>query len=173
MNEDPRAEMMRSRQEFIDGKETDRQKSMERRVMSQLMTAYGVKRKKWIIREIQEKGHTLTWLWDQHPDVPIKLIARHIYRWSLLEIFTRPTKSPVYEAFEDAFDTYPDDWVGAVFHADKLGEMIIHNWPRKFPGTCIVPPCSANYGPLIIQQFKHFIPRLRDEWDPVGYPLEV
>ena len=170
---DPREALMRNRREYADERQSERQKSMERKAMSQIMSAYGVRNKKYIIRDAQKDGHTLSWLWDKHPDSPVKLIARHIYKWSWVEMFTRFTKTPVFEAFEDAVDTYPEHYVGAVFHAGGLGDMVVHNWTAEFKGTLIVPPCPKQYGRIIVQQFKYFVQALREEWNPIGYPLEV
>jgi len=164
---DERDEFIASRQKYFDGRQNDRQDAMERRAISQLLTAVGFKgSRKWVFK----KG--LTWFWtEQYPDMPVPFIARHIEKWSFDELFTRFTKTPVYEAIQDAEDAFDSYRVGAVFHAGRLGEMVIHNMVNASVGKRIVIPCHRDT--YIIEPYKGFLVWLLDIWGPMGGPLEA
>ncbi len=164
--------MLRGQQAYIDERESARQESIEKTALGRILTAYG--RNKAALRRMIGDNYTLSWLWEEHPDAPVRLIAKHIYKWSFTDLFQRFTKTPILEAFEDAVDSFSEDrcYVGAVFHANVLGEMVIHNWPMEFPGTKIIPPCPVKeYGTLTIQPFSHFLKVYAAYWHPTGFPF--
>lgn len=171
MTEDPRSDML-DRQKYINRRVNERQRSMERRALRAILSAFKVKGRTGIIREMDENEYTLEWLWEQHPTCPVRLMAKDIYRWSWDDLFTRFAKTPVFEAFEDSVDCYGSDmYTGAVFHGSRVGELIVHNWNGTLSyGTHLIRDTSR-YGTLIVGQFKDFLKCLVRDWEPQGYPL--
>jgi len=165
---DEREQFLASQQRHSDSRLNDRQDAMERRAISQLLTAYGFKGSR---RRVFKKG--LTWFWtEQYPDMPLPFVARHIERWSFDDLFTRFTKSHVFAAWLDAADTYPDsDKVGVVFHAGRVGEMIMHNSVEVASGTEIIARYNDNA--YTIRPYKRFLYWLVERWKPMGGPLEA
>lgn len=168
---DPREQFLSEQREYFDERNTDRQENIDAGTAAKIIRGFGLNPN--AVRRREGDNLSLTWLWEQHPESPVKIKAQHIRSWDFTELFTRFTATHIYDAFEDAVDCYPDQtYLGSVFHANKLGDMIIHNWPRAFDGTQILPGSGAKrYGRLSINQFKHFLPVFCAEWSPVGYPL--
>lgn len=164
---DPREAYLQEQQEYLDRRDGERQDTLERTVVSRILRAFEVPAAS--VRRAMGDNYTLDWLWSQHPDAPVKLIARHVYKWSLTDLFLRPTKTPIYDAFEDAVDCH-EGAVGAVFHANVLGDMVIHNWDCRKLGARIVIP-TAEYGPLTVYRLGELLSRLAAEWTPTGFPL--
>lgn len=127
----------------LDDWKAKKNSSYEERILKQVMSAIGVREKISLLKSRCQEvtgSYNLNWDWfnDEFPTFPVRLMVRsipYVHTVTLLDLFQRFSKTPIYKGYCDAIDLYGESDAkadGLVFNWPGVGSMCFHTFRVDF-----------------------------------------